>query len=129
MRNTERTTLLVTDAALSSTTGQDAIPVYGRAVLLNLCAALRAYGIDAELESDETGTAHTLTLCHPSPCDLMERQPKGRPRKGETWPEGLDTDAKRLEWVESVTADEACAALGVSRSTLYRRISQLRNRA
>lgn len=126
MRNTERTSLLVTDATLGSAEGPSSIPVDGRAALLNLSLVLRHYGLDVDLVTDESGTAHTLTICHPDPVTLAERPPKGRPRKGERWPEGLDSDAERLEWLETTPAADACETLGISKRTLYRRIDALR---
>lgn len=125
MKNTERTSLLITDATLDNVDGSSTIPIFGRTALLNLAVVLRQYGLDVDLESDETGTAHTLTICHPDTIALTERPPKGRPKAG-TWPEGLVTDAERLEWLESTPVDEACKVLGVSRRTLYRRIDALR---
>lgn len=126
MENTERTSLLITDATLDNVGTPSAFPLHGRTALLNLAVVLRQYGMVVDLETDETGTTHTLTICHPDCIVLNERAPKGRPRKSEKWPKGLDTPQQRLEWLDSVTADEAAKTLGISRATLYRRIEALR---
>ena len=68
----------------------------------------------------------TLTICTPEVLELYEKKAAkgGRPQRGR-WPEGVDTDEQRLEWLDSVPVEEAMQVLGVSKSTVYRRISDL----
>jgi DNA-binding NtrC family response regulator len=128
MKNTERFTLTVTDA----TDGDDG-PFDGpRTSLLELCTILRQYGMSAELVEHDYGTSFELAIESPSLTALIEakeaRARSGRPRKSESWPEGLDTDEVRLQWLMAQDAEDAMQTLGISRRTLYRRIDELKRK-
>ena len=104
-------------------------PKEGMQALDYFAEVLRGYGLVVKTSAARDGRHAMVTIEHPYPwvARRLRSRGGGRPRKASHWPASMgETPEEVLAWVGAHGAAEGAARLGVSVSTYYRRVKELR---